>query len=100
MLGPLQSDRGHCVSHRPTTPTDWLQPGIRDDAGAGSRAPVGQKVIPPTWLHLQKVKHHQPGNGAHAASLHLPSVALRHAKPPWARDGGEGPQQSRKGMEG
>lgn len=77
-------------------PTAWLHPqtgytqeprattGLPPPALPGTARAAGW--VPPTRLQLQKVKCHQPGNNAHAASLHLPSVGVWHAKSSWDRE--------------
>lgn len=79
--------------------THKLHPGAQGNAGCGttslvwhcpgSLVPAGQGWVPHTRLQLQKVKCHQPGNGTYAASPHLPSVGVRHAKTSWDRDEGK-----------
>lgn len=85
--------------------TEWLHPGAWGNARAstttllgitGSQMPVGQRCVPPTRLQLQKVNHHQPGNGVYSASF-LPSVDVQHASPAWARDGGKDLRRVAKG---
>lgn len=97
-LGPLlKGQRPLCIpqtgyTHRLATPRSPGQgSGTTSPAWhcPGSWVPAGQGWVPPTRLQLQKVKCHQPGNGAYAASLHLPSAGVWHARPSWDRDEGK-----------